>query len=179
MNGRRVARYGVATLAIAAVSYFGAMMLAPRVIMTKAMERLAAQAGGINTLMTTGLPDASVRQIVKPSPDLAYAFCVFDLTEGPVLVGGKPADAYWSLALYGANTDNFYVANDRTLGPAGGRFVLADTAGRARIPPAFRDLVVIEPPSARGIMLQRFLVLEAGALAGVRAAQAEAVCRRL
>lgn len=179
MTGRRWVRYLLATVTVALVTYFGALALAPRVIMAKAMERLAAQAGGINRLGKTPPPDASVRQIVKPSPDLAYAYCVFDLAEGPVLVGGRPARAYWSLALYGANTDNFFVRNDRSLGPSGAHFVLTAQAGRARIPEAYRGLEVIEPPSTRGIMLQRFLVTDASELAQVLTAQAEAVCRRL
>lgn len=179
MMRRRWVRYALATLGIAAASYFGAMALAPSVIMSRVMDRLATQAGGVNRIGLTAPPDANSRQVVKPSPDLAYAVCVFDLAEGPVLVGGRPADAYWSLALYGANTDNFFVVNDRSPGAGGGRFVLANAAMRARIPAEFRALTVIEPPSAKGIMLQRYLVLDPGDLTSVRAAQADAVCRRL
>ena len=60
---------------------------------------------------------ASSRDIVLPSPDLLYSVCVFDVSQGPVRVTANPQlKSYWSVALYAANSDNFFVINDRKAG---------------------------------------------------------------
>ena len=58
--------------------------------------------------------DENARAIVRPSPDLLYAGCAFDLADGPLRIQATvPRDTYWSLSMFAANTDNFFVVNDR------------------------------------------------------------------
>jgi uncharacterized membrane protein len=166
-------------VAIAILSFFGFQIGVPYLIMSRAISGVARQAGGFNTPLATGLPTAAVRNIVKPSPDLLYTACAFDLSDGPVLIGGTPSAAYWSMALYGSNTDNFFVINDRQADNKPAFVVLATAAMRAQIPAAYRSLTVVEPPSRKGVALFRYLVLDQKDLAATAEVQASAVCRRI
>jgi len=105
------------------------------------------------------MTDAAQRRIVMPSPDLLYAVCRFDLSQAPLRIRADPKlPGYWSVALYGANSDNFFVVNDRQL--AGRPLDLVVTSAGpvpAVLPPGARRVVA---PSARGLVLMRVLVAD-------------------
>ena len=62
------------------------------------------------------MTDASQRRVVMPSPDLLYATCAFDVRQRPLRIQADPKlPGYWSIALYAANSDNFFVLNVYTL----------------------------------------------------------------
>ena len=143
-------KYILGALIVAALVHFAAIFTVPRVLMNVAMERIGA--GGANVWHTTGRVTAASRQIVRPSPDFAYSACVFDLTEGPVIITATPWDDYWSLSLYGANSDNFFVIDDREA-HYGAEITLV-RKGAAHPEGAS---MVVESPSARGIALIRRL----------------------
>jgi uncharacterized membrane protein len=164
---------------IAIVAHFAFQLGFPYLIMSRTMSRFATKAGGLNAAVSTNLPNASSRDVVKPSPDILYTACAFDISDGPVLVGGTPSQAYWSMALYASNTDNFFVINDRQAEGKPVFVVIATERMRDRIPPEQRSLKVVEPPSDKGIVLFRYLVLDRQDLAKTKEAQKTAVCRRL
>lgn len=143
-------KYVVGALIIAALVHFAAVIAVPRVLMNVAMERIGA--GGENVWRTTGRVTAESRQIVRPSPDFAYSACVFDLSEGPVVITATPWDDYWSLSLYGANSDNFFVIDDREA-----HYGAEITVVRKGTAHPGGASMVIESPSARGIALIRRL----------------------
>jgi uncharacterized membrane protein len=169
----------VGFVVIAAMAHFAFHIGAPYLIMSRAMNGIAKRAGGFNAPLSTNLPNAASRDIVKPSPDLLYTACAFDIGEGPVLVGGTPSQAYWSVALYASNTDNFFVVNDRQTQGSPAFVVISTARMRDRIPVEHKSLKVVEPPSDKGIVLFRYLVLDPQDLAKAEAAQKTAVCRRL
>jgi uncharacterized membrane protein len=91
-----------------------------------------------------------------PSPDLLYATCTFDLRDGSLRVSfpaGYPR--YWSIALYAATSDTFYVINDTQVGPAGVdlRVTTADDAIAQE-----RSTSEIRAPTDRGLLLLRLLI---------------------
>ena len=60
------------------------------------------------------MTDHTARRVVMPSPDLLYATCRMDLSQGPLRIQADPkTPRYWSIALYASNSDNFFVLNDR------------------------------------------------------------------
>lgn len=177
MRSWKSALLGFAAIAVA--THFAFQLGSPYFIMARTISGIAKRAGGFNALVSTNLPDAASRTIVKPSPDLLYTACAFDIRERPVLVGGTPSSAYWSMALYASNTDNFFVINDRQARGEPAFVVIATAAMRDRIPAEQKSLAVVEPPSGKGIVLFRFLVLDREDLAKTKTAQATAVCRRL
>ncbi|WP_300538699.1 DUF1254 domain-containing protein [Sphingosinicella sp.] len=149
---------------VAALAYVAAMWATPHVIMAKAMEKLGA--GSINVMRHQGLPNAESRFVVRPSPDLAYSICVFDLSKGPVAIDAfVPPQRYWSLSVFDANTDNIFSVNDRT---ATGRYALTlskDGAGGS-----------LAVPGGKGIALIRILVTDAEDLAAIDTLRRRSTC---
>ncbi len=143
-------KYVQTALLIAIITHVVLLLAVPRVLMQGAMNRLGA--AGENAWHSGERVTARSRQIVRPSPDFAYSACVYDLRRGPVRIAVTPWPSYWSLSFYGANSDNFFVVDDREM--RRGATILLIRAGRRR--PETND-VVVESPSARGVALIRRL----------------------
>ena len=154
-------------LAVAVLAHLLTVWALPRLIMREAMSRIARETAAQPAAQAaTGvyLPpptDHTQRRIVMPSPDLLYATCALDLSRGPARVTAEVAHPrYWSVALYGANSDNFFVVNDRS--PAAQRldlWVAPPGSDRAAVPAA-PDATVIEAPSRKALLLMRLLVTD-------------------
>jgi len=158
-------------LAVALGVHLATVWAYPRVV----MAMLARQAPPPSNTADPGnrvyLPpptDHLQRRIVMPSPDLLYATCAVDLRDGPWRVTAEPKlDRYWSIAFYGANSDNWFVLNDwRTAGAPVDLLLLAP-GGTA--PPGEKARVLVAPQS-RVLLLMRLLV--AGDPASLQAAEA-------
>jgi len=96
--------------------------------------------------------------VVMPSPDLLYATCAFDVRQRPLRIQADPKlPGYWSIALYAANSDNFFVLNDRQAAGAPVDLVLVgpDTAKPGVLPAGAK---VVTAPGGRGLLLMRVLV---------------------
>lgn len=157
-------------LGVAVLAHLLTVWALPRLLMREAMSRigketaLQARAQGAPSAATgVYLPpptDHTQRRIVMPSPDLLYATCVADLSRMPLRVSAEVAHPrYWSVALYGANSDNFFVVNDRRTAEPGRLDLLVVAPGTDRATlgkPA--GATVIEAPSARMLLLMRLLV---------------------
>lgn len=146
----------VITLMTAAVVHVAAVAAAPKVIMRAAIQRISGDGRAINRWVFGPRVTAASRGVVRPSPDLAYATCVYDLAKGPVRVTAEPSSGvnagdYMSVSVYDAATDNIYAVNDRQA-PQGADFVLA-LKGQA----APRGAKVVISPSRTGIVLDRRL----------------------
>lgn len=140
-------------IAAAAAGHWAALDLLPQRVMEKAMSVIVESAGGMNQWRHTPRITPQSRNVVKPSPDLAYSVCIYDLTRGPVRLRVAPWEDYASLSLYAANTDNFFVINDRQMPPGGYEAVIM----AAGAPRPDTDLPVIESPGPRGVVLVRRL----------------------
>jgi len=157
------------------VGHVGTVIAAPRVIMQIAMHRLSDNGQLINAFRFSPRVDAHARWVVRPSPDLAYASCVYDLAHGPIAVRALPgADhGYLSLSVFAANTDNIAVL-DTQAQPQGISFALA-LPGQA-VP---AGLPVVRATSTRGIILDRRLAPDAAAFAAADAARRADRCAPL
>jgi uncharacterized membrane protein len=143
-------KYIWGAILIAVLAHFAFIYATPRVLMHVALERLSG--GAYNAWRLADRVTPLSRQIVRPSPDFAYAACPYDLSEGPLVISAAPWDAYWSLSLYAANSDNFFVIDDREA--RYGVEITVVRRGRAHPEGASQ---VVESPSARGIALIRRL----------------------
>lgn len=146
----RGAKYVTGTLLVAIVAHFAFIFATPRVLMSVAFDRLSA--GGSNTWTIADRVTPLSRAIVRPSPDFAYAACAYDLADGPIRLRVAPWHAYWSLSLYAANSDNYYVIDDREA--RNGAVVTLMRPGTLVLNGGGR---AVESPSTRGIALIRRL----------------------
>jgi uncharacterized membrane protein len=151
-------RWAALAAGIAVVAHVATVWLLPRFAMVAAIATFASPEG-YNHAVFPPRADDTARAIVRPSPDLLYAGCAFDLSAGPVRIRAQvPRETYWSLSMFAASTDNFFVVNDRDGGGAPVDLVLARTGADVRVPAGAR---LVESPSERGIVLTRTVVASA------------------
>jgi uncharacterized membrane protein len=143
-------KYALGALLVAVVAHFTFIYATPRVLMGVAFDRLSA--GGANMWRVADRVTPLSRAIVRPSPDFAYSACAYDLSQGPLTLRVTPWHAYWSVSLYAANSDNYFVIDDREA-RRGVDLTLVRRGGRAPEGAAR----VVQSPSTRGIALIRRL----------------------
>jgi uncharacterized membrane protein len=140
--------------------------------------RRVAERGAMNAFTHAPLVRADVRTIVRPSPDLLYSSCPFDLSDGPIEVTAVPIpDRYSSISVFDARTDVAFVRNDEQMAGRPMRVILA-LAGQ-RTPPGAE---AVQLDYARGIVLQRVLLAnprDPAELARVDPLRRRALCRPL
>jgi len=139
--------------AATAVGHVGLVMATPYALMKVVMKRASQDGKLINQFQFGPRTTKDSRGVVRPSPDLAYSTCIYDLAKGPVLVEAAPTpgQGYVSISVFAANSDNVAVF-DTTQLPQGIRFVL--TREGQKTPKG--EKVVISP-SNKGIVLDRRL----------------------
>lgn len=147
-------------------AYFMVLREIPRRIMARVMAGLSGR-GGINAFAHGKRPTAKARMVVRPAPDLIYSTVAYDLKNGPVRLLGPLPPGYWSLSLYAANSDNFFVLNDREL-PARNFDVTLTHGGGGAGAASGR---VVHCPGPRGIALIRMFVPNDGAISAIEQAQ--------
>ena len=148
-------KWGVFVAVVAVAVHYAAVAYLPNVIMWRVTAALAAK--GVNTITHGDRPTAASRAVVKPSPDLFYSYCTFDVTRAPLkITTAAPTDTYWSVAFYASNTDNFFVLNDKQ---AKGQPATIILIGRSQVvPPQPEGTIVISAPTTKGIVLFRTLI---------------------
>ena len=74
----------------AVVGHVGLVLAVPHVIMGTAIKRASKGGAVINEFQFGPRTTKDSRWVVRPSPDLAYSTCVYDLAGGPLLVTSAP-----------------------------------------------------------------------------------------
>ncbi|APW43030.1 DUF1254 domain-containing protein [Rhodoferax saidenbachensis] len=152
--------YRILTLLVTAILvHLLAVWAAPRLIMRMVLNGAAAQQMDMQNKAAFPPPvTASSRSVVMPSPDLLYSVCVFDVSSGPVRVTAAPKlTSYWSIALYAANSDNFFVINDRQAANKPVDLWLVSEGGNASQHDVPAGSTVVVSPSSKGFLLMRVL----------------------
>lgn len=168
--------WSAAILTLAVIIHIIGIFAVPNVIMGTLISR-AGDVGGVNTIAHGKRADATSRQIVRPSPDLVYSMCVFDLSEGPLALSAPvPADTYWSLSAFDDNTNNFFVVNDRQISTDHVEFVLARDGYQA---PTLGGAPVILSPSDTGVVLFRTLIQSEDQFEALNKIRKQATCAPL
>ena len=162
-------QYVLGALIIAAIVHFAAIIAVPRVLMNVAMQRFGED--GDNVWHLAERITVASQKIVRSSPDFAYSACVYDLSNGPVVIAAAPWDEYWSLSLYGDNTDNFFVIDDREAHHAA-----EITLIKRGTPHPDGASMIVESPSTRGIALMRRLAPTASTYSAAADVAREDVC---
>ena len=159
MKRNRWMKIVLATLLLTSVLHVVIALVIPHAITAIFMSRVAQQAG-TNRVITPPPPTDKSRQVVKPSPDLLYATCIYDVSAGPVRVSIAPPASYWSVSLFGRNTDNFFTINAADIKVGRAELILGSakdaTAAKQRFPAA----TFVQTPQTTGVLLARILVLD-------------------
>ncbi len=172
MRLRRAALWIAATLAVAAVVHYFTLVATPGFIMNKVMMKM----GPVNTIHHQGRVTAASRGVVRPSPDLLYSVCPFDLTDGALHVTAKvPPSTYWSVSIFDANTNNFFVKNDKQAKGSVDLMVMLPMTD-VKMPSGTQQVL---SPSAKGLVLFRTLISDEKSFAAIDAVRRTANCEFL
>ena len=159
---------------LAVAGYVTAMMQFPQVLMGFATSRIS-KAAGYNTLFASPMATDKARAIVRPSPDLAYSSCPFDLVNGPVLGDVEPVPApYWSLSVFDARTDVAFVRNNLDANNQPIRIAIAQDGQ-----PVPDGMQAVRVSGKTGIALLRILVQDRAQFAAIDAARKKSNCKPL
>ncbi len=179
MSARSWAPWVVATLVLAAAVHIATVWYLPHFVMNRALAKMGAPNMVHHGVRVT----AASRGIVRPSPDLLYSTCPFDLSKGPLLVTARvPTGTYWSVSLFDANTNNFFVLNDRQAKGAVELIVTppkVEKIGTMSIvdpgaPPIMPNIV--PSPTMRGLVLFRTLINDETKFAAIDKTRRQANC---
>lgn len=116
---------------------------------------------------------AASRSVVRPSPDLIYSTCAFDVSQTPVRITAPVPDTYYSISAFDMNTDNFFTVNDKQ--------VKSNTMEIVIIAPGTSyggdgKEIVITAPGTKGVVLFRMLIKDREKLEELIKIQKQATC---
>ncbi|QGY80599.1 DUF1254 domain-containing protein [Sphingorhabdus lacus] len=164
----------VAGALVAGGAYQATLLATPYVLMNAAMKKIGAR-GPENRFAFGDMATADNQPIVRPSPDLSYSTCVFNLAKGPVLIDIEPVpDHYWSVSIFDARTDVAAVRSDRDTGGKAARLALVKAGQKA---PAGYEPVRLEHD--RGIALIRILLADPAEFPVIDAIRRKSTCKVL
>jgi uncharacterized membrane protein len=162
-----------ATLAVAALVHLATLYALPRRIMARTLARMGAP----NTMRFAKRPDETSRGVVRPSPDILYSACPFDLSKGPLkLTARVPHSTYWSVSGFDAATNNFFVRNDQQI--SGDSIEILALRPGMPLPPldTATERVILFAPTTKGLFLIRMVIDDDKNLPGLDALRRQASC---
>ena len=145
---------GITSFIIGLVAvHFLVLNALPGRIMSTARERIGGQVP-LHTWQMSARITPQTQTIVRPSPDLAYAICVIDLSDGPVEISVPTWPEYGSLSVFDANTDNVYAGSldARLPGATGARRILVAMEGQDTDASDITEIVIVDSPEALALI---------------------------
>ncbi|MGK0266180.1 MAG: putative membrane protein [Maricaulis sp.] len=127
----------------------------PGFIMTRAMDRMESGGAAVNAVMHAPPVTETSRNVVRPSPDILYSVCPFDLSLGPLLIQARwpRSGSYASISLYDSRTNNIFTLSDRDTERAPA--IWLDLPDRAAVP---AGAISVQSPTETGLVLYRRIV---------------------
>jgi uncharacterized membrane protein len=163
----------LATLALAAVFHVLTVMALPRAMMVAFSWKGKDLGQRSNVLYHGPRVTADSRTVVRPSPDLLYSACAYDVSKAPLRISALVPDTYWSLSFFASNTDNFFVINDREVKTNPLDILLVGPGMSYKNP---GNAQVVTSPSNRGVAIIRILITDENRIEELTKIQRQASC---
>ena len=163
----------LATLALAAVFHVLTVMAFPKAIMVALDWKSKDMGRSSNVLYHQPRVTADSRVVVRPSPDLLYSVCAYDVSKVPLRISASVPDTYWSLSFFASNTDNFFVINDLEVKTNPVDILLVGPGVSYKNP---GNAKVVTSPSNRGVALIRILITDENRIEELTKIQRQASC---
>ncbi|HEX3810002.1 MAG TPA: DUF1254 domain-containing protein [Rhizomicrobium sp.] len=137
-------------VAVAAIVHLATLYAVPGFVMSRAFAIMGAP----NAMHHGKRVDEHSHAVVRPSPDLLYSACPFDLSAGPLRVRSPVVPhTYWSVSGFDDATNNFFAMNDN--GVQGVVDFLIVQQGTKPNTEGFKTII---SPTRKGIILFRTLI---------------------
>ena len=168
-------------LLLGGIVHLSSVLLLPRTATQDAYTRLSAAAPANQMVpMPAPTPDDAVLPFMDPA--FATAVCRYDLSGGPLKLRVPVSQAYTSVSFYSRAGVAYYAINDRAAGRRTIELDLMTTQQRNDLPDdeevTAADRLIVESPTATGLILVRTLGPEPGLMPMARRALANASCRQ-
>jgi uncharacterized membrane protein len=130
----------------------------------------------------TALPAADPANTLMPylDPAFAVAICRYDLSTGPIHLKVPVSQAYTSVSFYTRNELAYYAINDRSAGKKVIELDLMTEAQHSDLPEeedvTSADRLIIDSPTATGLIVMKALAPEPGLLAQAQTSLALSSC---
>ncbi|MGA2994349.1 DUF1254 domain-containing protein [Bradyrhizobium sp.] len=170
----------IAGLLLGAIVHLVSVLALPRIASQDAYSRLAPITK-LNTVTPLPLPDPSAAPLPFMDPAFAVAICRYDLSGGPIKLTVPVSQAYTSVSFYTRNELAYYAINDRSAGRKVIELDLMTEAQHAALPEdedvTAADRLIIDSPSAAGLIVMKALAPEPGLMPQAQATLAASSCK--
>jgi uncharacterized membrane protein len=170
----------VAGVLLGAVVHLVSVLALPRIASQDAYSRLTSMT---EANAVTALPLADPGNTLMPymDPAFATAVCRYDLSGGPIKLAVPVSQAYTSVSFYTHSDVAYYAINDRSAGKKVIELNLMTEAQHADLPEdedvTAADRLIIDSPTATGLIVLKALAAEPGMMAQAQASLAAATCK--
>jgi uncharacterized membrane protein len=170
----------VAGVLLGGVVHLVSVLALPRIASQDAYSRLTP----ITKLnAVTALSPADPGNTLMPfmDPAFATAVCRYDLSGGPIKLAVPVSQSYTSVSFYTRSDVAYYAINDRSAGRKVIELDLMTEAQHAGLPEdedvTAADRLIIDSPSATGLIVLKALAAEPGLMPQARASLAASTCK--
>ena len=162
------------------VVHLVSVLALPRVATLDAYSRLTP-ISKVNAVTAIPMPTPNQAPMPFMDPAFASAVCRYDLSNGPIKLTVPVSQAYTSVSFYTRNEIAYYAINDRSAGRKVIELDLRTEAQHNDLPEeedvTAADRLIIDSPTATGLIVMKALAPEPGLVAQAQASLAAASCR--
>ena len=170
----------IAGVLLGGVVHLVSVLALPRIATNDAYSRLAPVTQ-VNAVTALPLADPNHAPMPFMDPAFAQAVCRYDLSDGPIKLTVPVSQAYTSVSFYTRSDVAYYAINDRSAGRKLIELDLMTEAQHAALPEeedvTAADRLIIDSPTATGLIVLKALAPEPGLMPQAQASLAAASCK--
>ena len=169
----------IAGVLLGGVVHLVSVLALPRIATQDAYSRLTPMTK-LNAVTSLPLADPNNSPMPFMDPAFAMAICRYDLSGGPIKLKVPVSQAYTSVSFYTRNEVAYYAINDRSAGKKVIELDLMTEAQHNELPEdeevTAADRLIIDSPTATGLILLKALAPEPGLMPQAQASLAASTC---
>jgi len=169
----------LAAILLGGIVHLSTVLATPQAAKFDAYSRLTPLTP-VNKMVPLAVPTADSEVMPFMDPAFATTVCRYDLTGGPLKLVAPVSQAYTSVTFYTRKSIAYYAINDRAAGRRTIELDLMTAEQHAEVPEeedvTAADRLIIDSPTARGLIVVRALAAEPGLMPMARQALAAATC---
>jgi uncharacterized membrane protein len=169
----------IAGVLLGLIVHLVSVLALPRIATQDAYSRLTPMTK-LNAVTQLPLADPNTSPMPFMDPAFALAICRYDLSGGPLKLTVPVSQSYTSVSFYTRNEIAYYAINDRSAGKKVIELDLMTEAQHNELPEdeevTAADRLIIDSPTATGLILLKALAAEPGLMPQAQASLAAASC---
>jgi uncharacterized membrane protein len=175
----RVLLWVIGAILLGGIVHLSTVLTMPQAATQDAYSRLLPLTP-VNAVVPLAAPTAEASIMPFMDPAFAAAVCRYDLSGGSLKLNAPVSQAYTSVTFYTRNSVAYYAINDRAAGRRAIELDVMTPEQHAQLPEeedvTAADRLIIESPTATGLIVLRALAPEPGLMPMARRSLAGAQC---